>query len=432
MLAAGLHCSEIISGYTKAGLCVQTELETLAVHQLSDIRNLSEVSKFLKSTIDAKQYSYSSLLTPIIAQACIDVCPSDPRKFNIDSIRTVKILGGGVADTQLVRGFALTTGAEGTIRHVVGAKIGVFVSGIDIPHTEVKGTLRFRTGQELEEFARSEEQELEAVVQQIKASGCNVVVSGQAVGELALHFLERYGIMVLKVQSKFQLRRLCQATKARPLVRLGAPTADEIGSAASVSIDEVGSLPLCTISVDSGDESEISTIVIRGSSTNICDDVERCIDDGVHAFRAMALDSRFVAGAGASEIELANRLSRLGESTPGLDQYAIKKYAEALEVVPRILAENSSMKTISTISALYAAHTAGSISAGIDVDASLIGDAVARQVFDSFLIKANALRLATETVITLLNVDQIIMAKPAGGPKIPNMGGARDSLSPYS
>jgi len=212
---------------------------------------------------------------------------------------------------------------------------------------------------------------------------------------------------------------------------LGAPTADELGSATAISIDEVGSLPLCTISVDNADDSEISTILIRAASANIADDVERCVDDGVHAFRAMVQDPRFVAGAGATEIELAHRLHKYAESAPGLDQYALNKYAEALEVVPRILAENSSMMSIHTISSLYAAHTAGSVSAGINVDDSVIGDAVQRGVFDSYAVKANALRLATETVTTLLNVDQLIMAKPAGGPKIPQQG-ARDSLAPYS
>jgi T-complex protein 1 subunit theta len=425
LLHAGLHTSEIIAGYTKAGAKALEYLEELVVSRCENVRDVDEVVRCIGGSVAAKQYGHAAKLSEIVARACIDTLPRENSRFNVDSVRVVKVAGGGVMDTQLVRGLALLTGAEGTIHHVTKAKIGVFVAGIDVPRTETKGTLRFSTAEELEGFSRGEEEALEQVVREIHSSGCNVVVSGQAVGDMAMHFLERYEIMVIKVPSKFQLRRLCKATGARPLVRLGAPTAEELGSAAVVSIDEVGSIKLCTVSVDADDDAPpISTILVRAATKNILDDIERCIDDGVHNFKALTRDNRFVAGAGATEIELARRLRQFGDSVPGLDQYAINKFAESLEVVPRVLAENSGMKSTEAISSLYAAHQAGSSTAGINIDSAAIEDS--SNILDSFSIKHRAILLATEAAVTILNVDQIIMAKPAG-PMLPRPAGPRDA-----
>eukprot|EP00010_Vexillifera_abyssalis_P006398 CAMPEP_0201550422 /NCGR_PEP_ID=MMETSP0173_2-20130828/6775_1 /ASSEMBLY_ACC=CAM_ASM_000268 /TAXON_ID=218659 /ORGANISM="Vexillifera sp., Strain DIVA3 564/2" /LENGTH=549 /DNA_ID=CAMNT_0047960383 /DNA_START=35 /DNA_END=1684 /DNA_ORIENTATION=+ len=432
LIQVGLHTSEIIAGYRKAGAKCLAFLEELATFKVSDLRNIEEVGKYMKSCIDAKQYGYADKLTPIIGQACLDILPAQaasstttsstsPIEFNVDGVRVVKILGGGVLDSKLVRGLAITMDAEGTIKHVNNAKIGVFVAGIDVPRTEAKGTLRFDNAKDLEEFSRGEEKELETIVQEIADSGANVVVSGQSVGDMAMHFLERHNIMVLKIPSKFQLRRLCKATGARPLVRMGSPTPEELGSANYVGIDEIGSTKVCSIRVDQ--DSPISTIIVRASSQNFLSDVERCVDDGVNTFKAITRDPRFVAGAGATEIELAQRLQKFGESVPGLDQYAIKKFAESLEVVPRILAENAGMKSTDTISSLYAAHQSGKSTYGINIENGELACAASElSVFDSYLVKAWAIKLATDVATTVLNVDQIVMNKMAGGPKIPQMG----------
>ena len=144
--------------------------------------------------------------------------------------------------------------------------------------------------------------------------------------------------------------------------------------------------------------------------------------------KVLAKDGHLVPGAGACEMELAHRISRLASSTPGLEQYAIGKYAEALEVVPRVLAEGAGLPATDVISALYTAHAGGKSAAGVDVEGGntgVLADAVGAKVLDCASVKASALRLASEVAITVLRVDQIIMSKPAGGPK-PKAPGAPD------
>merc|ERR1711939_1066341 len=399
LIRMGLHPSEIIAGYTKAAQHASELLEGLACHTCEDLRNIEEVTRCLKSAIASKQYGYEDMLSKVVAKACIQVLPKNTSKFNVDHVRVVKILGGGVLDTHVMKGFVLARDAVGTIKHVTSAKIAVFATGIDLAKTETKANVTLKSADELLNFAKDEEKHMEEVIKQISETGTKVVVAGGNVGELALHFIERYGMMVLKVESKFQIRRLCKATGATPLVRLGAPIPEDPG---------------------------ISTIIVRASTQNLVDDIERAIDDGVNVYKAMVKDSRFVAGAGATEIELARKIHAQGEASPGLDQYAIKKFAESLEVVPRTLAENAGHNATEIISQLYAAHTGGKTNDGVNVETGGTINAAEADILDLLASKASALKLAADAATTILRIDQIIMARAAGGPKPPAMG-ARDS-----
>eukprot|EP00005_Dracoamoeba_jomungandri_P009239 CAMPEP_0174271034 /NCGR_PEP_ID=MMETSP0439-20130205/46563_1 /TAXON_ID=0 /ORGANISM="Stereomyxa ramosa, Strain Chinc5" /LENGTH=544 /DNA_ID=CAMNT_0015360771 /DNA_START=10 /DNA_END=1644 /DNA_ORIENTATION=- len=431
LIRMGLHPSEIITGYSKAGDTVLEELEALTCHTVTDLRDINEVAFALKTSIGAKQFGNEEALAPVIAKACVQILPENPIAFNVDNVRVTKILGGGVLDTTVVKGFVLTRDAAGSIKHVTSAKVGVFASGLDIAKTETKSTVALKTAKELLEYSKGEEEEIEKAIKAISEAGTKVIVSGGQIGELALHFIERYGMMVVKMDSKFNLRRLCKATGATPLVRLGAPTPDELGFCDVVSVEEIGSHKVCVFR-QNAEASGISTIIVRASTQNILDDVERAIDDGVNVFKGMTKDARFLPGGGATEIELAKRLQSIAESTPGLDQYAIQKYAEALEIVPRILAENSGHLATDCISKLYAAHHSAKeedtnpANYGVDVSNGDVIDVLSAGILDLQINKHSAIKLATDAATTVLRVDQIIMARPAGGPKPPQMG-ARDA-----
>ncbi|KAK6168668.1 hypothetical protein SNE40_019859 [Patella caerulea] len=150
------------------------------------------------------------------------------------------------------------------------------------------------------------------------------------------------------------------------------------------------------------------------------DDIERAIDDGVNTFKALTKDVRLVAGAGATEIELAKQITTFGESLAGLEQYAVKKFAESLEVIPRSLAENTGVKTTEVMAKLYAAHQEGKKTFGIDIEGigATVKSAKEAGIIDLFMTKHWGIKFSTTSACSVLNVDQIIMSKPAGGPKV--------------
>lgn len=169
-----------------------------------------------------------------------------------------------------------------------------------------------------------------------------------------MHYLDRMGIAVLKVLSKFDLRRLCRVVNATPLARLGAPSPEEMGWVDVLETKEVGGDRVTVLRQEPnsedknipghiGEKSKMATIVLRGATQNLLDDLERAVDDGVNVLKALLKDGRLVPGAGATEIELSRRVETYGSTLKGLPQHSVKRFAEALEVVPLILAENAGL-----------------------------------------------------------------------------------------
>lgn len=425
LLRMGLHQSDIIRGFETALSHVPDILDKLVGENKIDASDdkplcMDKVTNAIQSALSAKLHDYADIFAPLVAQACAQVTSKSNRKgFNVDNVRTAKILGGAIADAHVVKGMVITRGSEGTIKKVMNAKVAAYADGITTAKTDAKGTVYIEKADELEKYAKSEEDALEAKVKEIADAGVNLVVVGGTVHEMAMHFLEKYKIMVVKTPSKFELRRVCQAVRAEPLVRIAAPTPEQIGHVDECVVEEIGSTQ-CTIFRQVKEESAIATIVLRGATNNILDDIERALDDGISCYKGLVRDGRFVPGGGATEMELARQIRKIGESTPGQDQYAIKKFAEVFEVIPRTLAENAGMEATLVLSQLYAKHEAGETTVGVNVDEGVVGDT---GILDLLTSKLSAIRLATDAAVTVLRISQIIMAKQAGVKLPGNRGG---------
>jgi chaperonin GroEL (HSP60 family) len=208
-----------------------------------------------------------------------------------------------------------------------------------------------------------------------------VVVAGSSVGELALHYLNRLGIAVLKVPSKFELRRLCRVVGATPLARMGPPTPEEAGRADVFETVEIGG-DRCTVvrqrgpgepgfDPSAGERTRTATVVLRGATANRLDDLERAVDDGVSVLKSLLKDARLVPGAGATELALSRAVDAYGAGMKGLSQHAVKRYAQALEAVPRTIAENAlgAAEGNEVLSRLWAKHEQpGGEAWGVDVE----------------------------------------------------------------
>ncbi|KAI9592831.1 chaperonin Cpn60/TCP-1 family [Syncephalis fuscata] len=421
LLRMGLHPSEIVQGYEIAIRRADEILQELSVDAVTEPHNRDQLYKAVKPVIAAKQYGHEELLTDLVVDASMTVMPKNASNFSVDSVRVVKVMGANVFDSRVIRGMVFNREPEGHIRKVEGAKVAVFSCALDISQTETKGTVLIHNAEEMLNFSRGEEESLERAIKELADAGVKVVVSGNAIGELALHYLNRFNIFSIKVPSKFDLRRLCRVCGATALSRLGVPMAEEMGYCEVVESLEIGG-DRVTVFRQNDEATKTATVVLRGATQNQLEDLERAVNDGVNIIKAVTKDGRLVPGAGAAEAELSKRLFAFGEKTPGLNQHAIKKFAEALEVVPRTLAENAGMDATEFLSRLRAAHhQSESGAAGVDIESETPDtlDAVEHKIFDVLSVKQSALQLAANATLTILRVDQIIMSKPAGGPKPP-------------
>jgi T-complex protein 1 subunit theta len=272
-----------------------------------------------------------------------------------------------------------------------------------------------KSADDLMNYTKGEEGQFEKFIQGLAEAGVTVVIGSGSISELALHFFEKYKIFVLKLMSKWELKRIAKSVGAVAVVKLGTPTPEELGYADEVAVREISSTCVTIFRRDQ-DENKLATIVLRGSTNSLLEDAERAIDDGVNTVKSLVKDKRLLPGGGATEIHLAHLLQAYAKTQPGLDQYALEKFGQAFEVIPRTLSENAGLKAEEIIARLYA-ETVKSKTAGIDVSDGKVKDVKGAFILDSWETKSWAIKLCVDAVLTILRVDQIIMAKPAGGPK---------------
>jgi T-complex protein 1 subunit theta len=290
------------------------------------------------------------------------------------------------------------------VKHVKDGKVAVYATAVDTQTTETKGTVLLHNADELESYSRGEERKMEEHISAIAQTGAKVVVGNSNFGELALHFIERYGMMAIKVPSKFELRRFCRAVGATQIVQLQQPQDDELGYVSSLDVQEIGGHK-CTVVRQKDADSQIATIVLRGATENVIDDVERAVDDGVNAFRTACRDPRLLPAGGATELALSRKLREEAKRESGLEQYAIDKFAEALEIIPRVIAENSGLNSTDTLSNLHAAHASGNSAAGVDIEGDAqVKDLSGDGIFDLHGTKSSAMQLLVDAACTVLRV----------------------------
>ncbi|KAA8491814.1 T-complex protein 1 subunit theta [Porphyridium purpureum] len=415
LIKMGLHTAEIIQGYGRAAAFAMTELEAMSIKSVTDPADREQVAVALRSAIASKLFGMEDFLAGLVAEACVSVLPKNQSMFSVENVRVAKVHGGSLNTSSVVKGSVLIHDVEGTIKHLKNAKIAMYTCDVDAEQTETKGTVLLNSAEEFANYNRSEEDALEKRIKDIANTGANVIV-GPKFGDMALHFIERYKMMAIRVPSKFDLRRIARTTGAVVLAKLVPPSPEEIGACDSVGVEEIGSTK-CTIFRQDSSSSRIATIIVRASTENLLDDVERAIDDAVNVYKNLTRDQRLVCGAGATEMELARLLYKYAETLPSLDQYSIKKYAAALEEIPRCFAENSGGNATELMNTLQAVHADGDAQMGVDVENAGIMNAAEKNVYDLLSAKLMAIRLTTDAVTTILRIDQIVMSKEAGGPK---------------
>jgi T-complex protein 1 subunit theta len=338
-----------------------------------------------------------------------------PKYFDQEYIRVCKVLGGSLYDSEVFNGIIIQRPPLTKKLRVEKAKVCVFACPFVMDEGETKTTLQIKNATDLLNFTKSEEDHMERLVKGIADQGVNVIVIGGSISELANHYFKKYGLMCIKSMSKFEVKRLCKSIGDLGLPKLGVPTQEELGYCDLVHVKEIGSEKV-TIFEKESQEARLTTIVLRGATTTLLDDVERAIDDGINTFRVMLKSPRFLLGAGATEAYLSNKLESEGSKISTLEQYSFCKYAESFQVILQTLLDNAGLDKNRETNTILSANNED-IAKGVDVLNSKLSPVDEMSVYDHLDSKKWAIQLASDAAITVLKVDQIIIAKPAGGPK---------------
>ena len=236
LLAQGLHTSEIVAGYKTAADFTLALLPKLVCHSVTDVRDEAALVKVVRPVLMAKHLGQEDCLAALVARAALAVMPKTGKaSMKAENVRIVKLIGGDISQSTVVNGMLLPRTVEGTITSVENAKITVFQCAIEAEGTETQGTVHIRNAEDMLNYNKSEEKALEDAIKAIAATGTNLVVTGGTSSDMALHFLEKYKIMVVKCPSKWDLRRLCATVGATALVRMGPATPEEMGACHKVN-----------------------------------------------------------------------------------------------------------------------------------------------------------------------------------------------------
>jgi T-complex protein 1 subunit theta len=419
LVSEGLHVADVSEGYEKAFNKAMELLDKVETYKVSDVKNLEEATKIIKPVIGSKLvHGQESFLAPLIAEACINVVPENKEKFDVDNVRVAKILGGNIMKSEVIKGMLVVRKTEGAVISCEKCNVAVYNCEFTTKGAETNDQVVFKTADELLNYTKSEEDHMEKVIKSIVDSGVKCVITGGAISNMAIHYLDKYGIMAFRTLSKFELRRIARSIGATLLVRLGPPTKEEMGYADEIKLTEISSQKCILIRKDS-ENNKLSTIVLRGTTNDMLDNLERVVNCGVNAYRAVCKSPLFVAGAGAIDMYLCEKIKEYAKEFKTLDQYAIEAFGESFEVIPRTIMENSGINVNEQLPTLRAKNSKNPL-LGINVKTGEIEDAFTMGVYDHLETKKWAIKHAYNSVRTIIKIDQIIVAKPAGGPNLTN------------
>jgi len=415
LLKQGIHQSEIVTGYELAFEKCMEYLKGMSCWSLNDKCSFAQLQIACKTSLSSKIYGYEEELSKLVAEACLMVMPKDPTKFNIDNVRIGKVAGGSFSDSTVIDGFCSARKMLSNITKGDEVKVAVYSHELQPPQAESKATVLLKTADELLNFSKSEEQAMENAIKAIADSGVKLIVAGSSVSEMALHFINKFDLMLLRTPSKFEIRRICRACGATALSSMSPPMPEEQGFFKSVMCREI-----CShwVTIMHSPDSKVATIQLRSGAKAQLEEMERAIHDAVGCLNAACKDGRYVAGAGATEIALSLQLQKFASTRKGLDQYSIQKFAEAIEIMPKMLAKSSGQTVIHSMASLYKAHSEGNAHAGVNVegkDADSVINASDAKILDHQQSKIWAISHAVEAALTVLRIDQIIMSKQARG-----------------
>ena len=421
-----VHPTVITKGYRMAAEKAKGILNEIANPiSIDDNENLKKISKTALSSKSASMAK--DMLSEIVVNAVKRVAEKVGDKWvvNVDDIQIVKKHGGSIDSTELIEGMIIDKEKvhPGMPKRVENAKIALINMALEVKKPEIDANIQIKSPDMIHQFLDQEEQILRGMVDKIKASGANVVLCQKGIDDMAQHFLAKAGIYAVRRVKKSDMEKLSRATGARVITSLDELSEEDLGRANVVEEKKIGDDSM-TFVMDCDNPKSIS-ILIRGGTEHIIDETERSVKDALHVVAKAIEDGKYVTGGGSSAIEISLRLRDYASTVGGREQLAIEKFADAMEILPRSLAENAGLDPIDMIIQVRKAHKDGAYNAGINVYTGKVEDMGKIGVIEPIRVGRQAINSATDAAIMILRIDDVVASKgsdkgnspPGGNPE---------------
>jgi len=332
-----------------------------------------------------------------------------------DDIQITKKQGGSIADTELVEGVIVDKERvhPGMPAQVENAKIALIDVALEVKKTEIDAKIEITDPSQLQAFLSEEENMLRRMVATVQKSGATVVFCQKGIDDLSQHFLAKAGIYAVRRVKKSDMEKLAKATGGKLVTKLDELTKDDLGHAKLVFEKKIGDDQM-TFVTGCKDPHAVS-ILIRGGTEHVVDEVERSLEDALSVVACAVEDGKVITGGGASAAEIALGLRDYASTVGGREQIAIEAFADAVEIIPRTLAENAGLDPIDTLIAIRKEHKKGSKHAGVNVFTGKVSDMRKENVVEPIRVGAQAIASATEAAVMIIRIDDVIAAKAGGG-----------------
>jgi len=391
--------------------------------KLTDVEVLKKIA--LTSMSGKSMEKASPVLADIVVEAVKSVATESDGKVEVDTddIKREKKHGSYAEETELVRGIVLDKDIvhPSMPKKVKEAKVALVDAALEIKETETDAQIRITSPEQMKAFIEQEQHMLKDMVDKVVASGANVLFSQKGVDDIAQHYLAKKGILTARRVKQSDMEKLAKATGGRIVTNLDDLGPTDLGYAKLVEEQKIGGDEM--IFVRDCKNPKSVTILVRGSTEHVVDEVDRSVEDAIGAVASAVEVGKIVYGAGSPEAEVAKRLKKFAEGFSGREQLAIQSFAEAMEVIPRALAENAGLDPIDMMVELRVAHEQGKVTYGIGIYEGKVVDAAKIGVIEPLKVKTQAIKSAAEAAEMILRIDDVISAsklsKGSGMPQMP-------------
>ncbi|MFA5573019.1 MAG: thermosome subunit beta [Candidatus Bathyarchaeia archaeon] len=421
LLDQNIHPTILVSGYRKAS---QKAIDV--INKVSVPLDVNDRNTLLKVALTSMSSKSVGSAREHLAEISIDAVKQvteqrgDKTIADIDNIQLIKKTGKSLLETQLIRGVIIDKEVvnPGMPKMKENAKVALIDSALEIEKTEITAEIRIKDPTQMKAFLDQENTIMQDMVTKIKSSGATVIFCQKGIDDMVQHFLAKEGIIAARRVKESDMEKLARATGGRIISDLDDIKSTDLGLAGLVEERKIGDDKM--IFVEKCKDPHSVAILIRAGLERMVDEAERAMTDCLSVVSDVIENNKIVPGGGAIEIEIAKELRKYATKVGGREQLAVEAFADAIEVIPRTLADNAGLDPIDILVEMRSVHDKEEgKNKGINIFTGKLQDSITNGVIEPIVVKEQAIKSASESAALILRIDDVITAKAPKAPAGP-------------